>query len=288
MANILGVGIATLDVINTVNGYPEENTEVRASSQRLCRGGNVTNTLTVLSQFNNRCFWSGMLCDDYDAQHILEDLRLHNINFDLCQTQASGKMPTSYIHLNQKNGSRSIVHYRDLSELSFAHFKTLDLHSFDWIHFEGREINETKQMLAWCKKHYPHIPTSIEIEKQRDDLDKIFNLADVYLYAKTFAESNNFDCADAFLKNERKKSPNADLICAWGEQGAYALIGETFLHSHASPLKRIIDTLGAGDTFNAGIIQARLNNLNWAESLEFSNKLAGKKCGQIGFEELSS
>jgi hypothetical protein len=50
MAKILGIGIAALDIINTVDGYPNEDAEVRAINQRVCRGGNATNTLVVLSQ----------------------------------------------------------------------------------------------------------------------------------------------------------------------------------------------------------------------------------------------
>lgn len=36
---ILAVGIATLYIINTVDGYPAEDQEVRASAQRVARGG---------------------------------------------------------------------------------------------------------------------------------------------------------------------------------------------------------------------------------------------------------
>ena len=287
MANILGVGIATVDIINSVENFPQENAEVRATSQRFCRGGNVTNTLTVLSQFKNHCFWSGVLCNDYDAQYILDDLTQNNIDFDFCQTQPSGKMPTSYILSNQQNGSRSIVHYRDLPELSFEHFRTIDLRDFDWIHFEGRAISETAQMLRWCKEQYPNIPTSIEIEKPRDSLNEIFGLADIYLYAKAFAVHAGYDDAKIFLHDEQLKSPKSDLICAWGEEGAYALIGGEIIYSQAFPPNKLVDTLGAGDTFNAGIIEARLNKFNWVDSIKFANKIAGKKCGQLGFDNLA-
>ena len=67
MARILGVGIATLDIINTVDGYPAEDSEVRAIHQRICRGGNATNTLVVLSQLGHRCAWAGVLADEPDG-----------------------------------------------------------------------------------------------------------------------------------------------------------------------------------------------------------------------------
>ncbi len=44
---ILGVGTATLDLINSVAAYPPEDSEVRASAQRRARGGNCANTLAV-------------------------------------------------------------------------------------------------------------------------------------------------------------------------------------------------------------------------------------------------
>ena len=43
MAHILAIGIATLDIVNTLDGYPAEDDVVRALRQRVSRGGNATN-----------------------------------------------------------------------------------------------------------------------------------------------------------------------------------------------------------------------------------------------------
>jgi len=65
--HILGVGIVTLDIINIVEHYPAEDEEVRALSQRMCRGGNTANTLDVLAQFGHTCNWTGTLANDANA-----------------------------------------------------------------------------------------------------------------------------------------------------------------------------------------------------------------------------
>lgn len=45
------------------------------------------------------------------------------------------------------------------------------------------------------------------------------------------------------------------LVCAWAEEGADALGPDgQLLHSDAFPPPRVVDTLGAGDTFNASVI----------------------------------
>lgn len=47
----------------------------------------------------------------------------------------------------------------------------------------------------------------------------------------------------------------ATLVCAWAEEGADALGPDgQLLHSDAFPPPQVVDTLGAGDTFNASVI----------------------------------
>lgn len=52
----------------------------------------------------------------------------------------------------------------------------------------------------------------------------------------------------------------ATLICAWAEKGADAMGPDgVVIHSDAFPPEKLVDTLGAGDTFNASVIYSLLN-----------------------------
>ena len=284
MANILGIGNATLDIINTVEGYPKEDAEVRAISQRICRGGNATNTLVVLSQLGHSCTWGGVLVDEPDGQRILNDLSYYGINTNPCRIETYGKVPTSYIVLNQQNGSRTIVHHRNLPEFNDIDFQTIDLSPFDAFHFEGRNVTETIRMLEKVNQIYPNRLISLEIEKVRPNIEQLFSNVNVLLFSKEFAQSyTQTKSAVLFLQKIQQQIPQTRLICAWGDDGAYALETDgTLLHSPAYPPPQVVDTLGAGDTFNAGIIDSLCAQSDLATALNHACHLAGRKCGYIG------
>lgn len=286
MAHILGIGTATVDIINTVASYPTEDSEIRAIKQRVGRGGNATNTLVILSQLGHHCTWGGVGVNDLDGQFILAQLADYAIDTSSCRLYSQGKMPTSYILLNQQNGSRTIVHYRDLPEFSFKDFQPINLAKFNWLHFEARQIAETTQMIRQAKQQYSNLPISLEVEKPRPQVEQLFTQVDVLLFSKTFAQYHSqMNNAQLFLHSIHSQAPQACLICAWGAEGAYALTptGE-LLHSPAFPPAQVVDTLGAGDVFNAGIIDGLCRQQQLALALTQACQLAGKKCGQEGLQ----
>lgn len=287
MGRILAVGNATLDIINVVDDYPREDQEVRASSQQLRRGGNACNTLAVLSQLGHACSWAGTLANEPDAAVIRADLDEHHIDYSAVYTAEHGKVPTSYISLSRLNGSRTIVHYRDLPEYRFSDFSRLDLSRFDWLHFEGRNVTELKQMMVHARTEQPELPLSLEVEKPRDGIEELFALADLLLFSRDYALHIGSHDAEKFLRHLAGQKREITASCTWGDKGAWAIdyAGRLF-HAPAFPPPLVVDTLGAGDTFNAGMIDQMLRGHPVELSLIEASRLAGKKCGRYGLKDL--
>lgn len=291
MARILGIGIATLDIINTTDGYPGEDDEVRAVNQTVRRGGNVANTLTVLSQLGHHCLWAGTLADDPDSTIIRDDMQRCGIDMTPSAVIAGGHAPTSYITLNRNNGSRTIVHYRQLPEFGFEHFMAkvnqYALEDVDWLHLEGRNVPDTVKLLAFVRHHFPGLKLSLEIEKPREHIEQLYSHGEMLLFSRHFANAMQFRDAAEFLRAWRAKCSAPLLVCPWGAHGAYAIDDQGVLHYEpAVQISQVVDTIGAGDTFNAAMIHAALNHFSIHDSLHFANALAGKKCGQAGFDQL--
>lgn len=285
MTKILGVGIATLDIINTVDDYPDEDAEIRALEQSINRGGNTANTLVMLSQLGHQTYWHGTIADDSSARDILNDFSSHSVNTENAIRISNSTSPTSYITLNRKNGSRTIVHYRNLPELEFSSFSEINLEEFNWIHFEARNIAETKKMLLRIKHTHPNIPCSVECEKYREDISQLYDIADVLIFSKIFCQSQGFDNANGFLHSFMQGNKDQQIVIPWAEQGAYTLSNKGKIsHVKTSTVKEIKDTIGAGDSFNAGLIDELINGSSIEIAAQHGNQLAAFKIQQSGFD----
>lgn len=63
-----------------------------------------------------------------------------------------------------------------------------------------------------------------------------------------------------------------------GAQGSWYFTPEGKGHVPAFPISRIVDAVGAGDAFGAGVLSARQEGLGWAESLQRGSALGAICC----------
>lgn len=271
------VGVATLDIVNHVERYPEEDSEVRALAQSQRMGGNAANSAVVLAQLGVQAYWVGNLSESTPI--VDQSFARHGVDASLAVRIRGGVMPTSYILLSEANGSRSIVHFRDLPEYSAERFLELDLRSFDWVHFEGRAIDQLVPMLRRARGMCG-LPVSLEVEKPRDGIEGLFEQADLLLFSRAYAQAQGFADAPALLRS----LPQGLLAtCTWGEQGAWAVDHDgRILHAAATPLDSVVDTLGAGDVFNAAMVYALSGGRSVEQALQAAVDLASSQCAREG------
>lgn len=287
MSFILTTGNATLDIVNVVDHYPLEDEEMRALGKWVDTGGNAANTARVLASHRHRCDWAGVLANDADGGRIAESLLASGIGLDYAIRQ-QGESPVSCITLNSRNGSRTIVHHRQLAELLAEDFARIPVERYDWLHFEGRNVAELGKMLAHTRDNIFDQPVSLEIEKVRDGLEELIPQVDLAMFPRAYAQAQGFSDAESFLHDRQNRHGAVWMTCTWGDQGAWAIdqLGVVF-HAPAMQVEKVVDTVGAGDTFNAGLIHALATGQLLEEALHYAVELAGRKVQQNGFDGLS-
>ncbi|BBP45490.1 hypothetical protein THMIRHAS_08630 [Thiosulfatimonas sediminis] len=287
MAKILAIGNAVLDTIFSVEQHPKEDQEMRALSKTHQIGGNVNNTLYVLNQLGHATSICTTAATDSESKQLISGMQDHGIDCTHIQKFIQGSTPNSIVTLNAHNGSRTIVHYRDLPEVSFEFFAKIEIENFDWLHFEGRNIENLQGMLNISKTFLDKQPISLEVEKPRENIEALLPLANLVIFSHHYAIAKQFTDAVQLLEAMSQLAPNSNLVCTWGAKGVWLkAINNSIEHIPAIPVNPVIDTLGAGDTFNAGLIHQLLNGNSLSEACKFANQLAAQKIQKRGLDDI--
>ncbi|KAF1934388.1 Ribokinase-like protein [Didymella exigua CBS 183.55] len=252
----------------------------------------------------------------------LPDVRPHLYLYRQGQPVAA----SSYIIQSVANLSRTIVSANPLAEMTVEEFRRGIAPLVDdpaigandvWIHFEGRVPEVLLPCVMWLRHTYGYagkVKISVECEKpDRVGLKEVAALADMVFYSKIWAEAHyenslclcdQPDPAETFLRTQLFCThPRAILVCTWGVGTTAVLVKGTNqapltakqpawrpLRNYDDPANdpRPVDSVGAGDTFVAGMLYGAMAQAGWTtdERLMFASELAGRKVHQEGFAGL--
>ena len=305
---VIFAGLVCVDIINVVQKFPTEDQGHRCLDCLWQRGGNASNSASVFSLLGGNAEFFGTLAGDEnsrDMSSLKQDFEKLKVNIERCVVIPETFCPTSIVILSKESGTRTVLHTnKDLRELQLSDFQSqIDLSpgTVGWVHFEGRDNAEEIAKMINFINHYNEtaspsrkITVSLEAEKLRlaPGLEKydMWKLPDVMFVSKDFAMSQGYhDMRSAAEGFHGRVKSGAVLICAWGDEGAAAMSAETGLVT--SPVfapERVVDTCGAGDTFNAATINALSKGKGLEDAIRYGCQVAGFKCGVQGYGGIES
>lgn len=292
---VLCVGCTVIDFVTLNRIYPKEDTDGRCLDGYWQRGGNASNVCTVLRSLDADVAFFGMLSKSAAFSVLPEDLRRRGIDISHC-IETEKDPPFSSVMIVQETGSRTIVHCnKNYPYVTWEDFNNIDLSLYGWVHFEARHPEETIKMIRSVREHNSEhkdaITISLDFESTYERNIELCGLCDYVVFSKELAAKQGWITAEETCRQLASviQSPRPIIICPWGSTGATFIDTSRECHKvDAFKPEKVVDTLGAGDSFMAGFIYSTyILRSSVRDAVEFSNRVAGHKIAKFGYDHIA-
>ncbi|SEP81292.1 5-dehydro-2-deoxygluconokinase [Virgibacillus subterraneus] len=261
-------------------------------------GGAESNVSIGLTRLGHKVGWFSKLGNDPFGRYILQFIRGEGIDTSAClQTDEA---PTGLLFKEKKSHENlNVFYYRKHSAASLMTPQDLDksyIANAKFLHVTGitPALSETCeqtvfQVMDIAKKNNttivfdPNLRLKLwKAEKARAVLLKMAEQADVILPGLdegTFLTGETGpEAIAAALNKDGKKA----IVVKLGSEGAYYQKGEASGFVRGYPVAQVIDPVGAGDGFAAGIISGMLRNDSLPDTLARANAIGAITVGMHG------
>ncbi|KAH8240114.1 hypothetical protein KR032_011263 [Drosophila birchii] len=301
---VLCVGSSTIDCVNTVNTFPQDNVKTNAIGGYYQRGGNASNNCTVLRNLGVKVEFFGMLSSQQIFQVLIDDMLARGIILENCPT-CDKDPPFAIVILSKSLKTRTIVGCNhDFPFVSIEDFRKLDLSKYGWIHTRAFYFDTTleilKEIAAYnaTREEEDKVMVSVEIDQRLEEMFPLLAYCDYAIFSKQLAKENGWKTLeDACIQLDERLQMRWGLnlkrplvVVMWGNQGAGIMdLNGNFTHSPAYTPKKFVDLLGAGDTFVGAFIYAKyIRERSLKVSVDFSNRIASYKITKNGYDHITS
>lgn len=281
--DVIVIGELNVDIIlNRIGQFPEIGKEILAESMNLTLGSSSAIFASNLSTLGTSVAFIGKIGNDGFASVVLDSLNSKDIDTShIIQSDTLNTGATIVLNYDQ---DRAMVTYPGamedlkLEDIDFSFLATARHLHFSSIFLQPGIRESLPSMFAKAKSL--GLTTSLDpqwdpSEKWEVNLGELLPTLDIFMPNRTeFQLLTGADSLEEGIEKIRRIAPDITLIIKDGANGAYAWKSGKFIHQPASLNTEIVDCIGAGDSFNAGLIHAFINRLPLEKCLE-SGALTG-------------
>jgi sulfofructose kinase len=280
-AAVLCAGGAVQDIVMRVAAFPKAGHKVQASDYVVTIGGQSGNAAVAVARLGGETLYAGTLGapDDPVASEIVAALEKEGVDCSGTVRVPGAKSSVSLIMLDAE-GEKMIATRRDsgLNDAELPNIAAL-VQRADAVLSDNRYPLFAVPVCKAAKAR--GIPRVLDFDKPTAFDDELLLLSThVVASADAAREATGEHDLRAALK-KMGKHPDCFLAITDGPAGYYWLDGGEVRHAAAFKVE-VVDTLGAGDTFIAGFLAARLRGAGLAACLAAGRDAAAATCGHLG------
>lgn len=273
------VGSINMDLVVEVEKRPVQGETLLGQSFSTFPGGKGANQAVAAARLGGSVNFIGKIGADAFGKELQEHLIKENINTE--HLNVDMEQSTGIANIIVSEGDNSIIvvsgaNYRltpeDISAVAnvIAQSKIVIVQ----LEIKGETV---EKVLELCQEY--QVPALLNPAPAAHCTEKMIEMA-------TFFTPNETECAELFGSYSEellKKYPNK-LIVTLGESGAAYFDGSEIIHVHGYKTD-VVDTTGAGDTFNGAFGFAISEGYTMKEALQFANAAASLAVEKLGAQQ---
>ncbi|MCJ7841553.1 carbohydrate kinase family protein [Lederbergia sp. NSJ-179] len=291
--NVVVIGELNVDFILTGEEViPEWNREKLINEFNLVLGSSSAITACCLAGLGLNVRFVGMVGDDSFGEFCIEKLKARGVDTSYVKKIPNIKTGVTLSFSTSKD--RGLLTYMG----SIPHLMPKDLPEnllgiADHIHFGSYYLQKGMQEYwnqLFSDAHKYGISTSFDVgwdpyeEWNRDSISELLQYTDLFIPSKDEFQHIFFDLRDRNRISEKLPEKRGMIVIKCGAEGSCAIVGNEMNKAPGYPVNAV-DTTGAGDSFNAGLICGYLEGKRDLELLSFSNACGALATLRIGGAE---
>lgn len=285
MALVASIGNLNYDIYIKTPELPGLDQSVDAVDIYMGGGGSAANFAVAITRMGHKARFLGSVGDDVIGDIILKELAAAEVDVSFVK-RVSGARSGIVVVIVQPDGGKRMIAYRGANMgLSPDDINEVSLAGVDHVHVASGRV----ELILKAKEIARRLGKTISVDggtalarKGLDVVSKALSGVDVVFMnqaeAKLLASSSDHRAAiDVIAKSISAK----EIVVTLGDRGAMTVSDGEFIYVDAFRLQPV-DTTGAGDTFAAAYVAAKLAGLSLYERLLFANAAASIKVTRPG------
>ncbi len=281
--DVVAIGNGNIDLIFKVPRLPGNDDKVVGEKLVDQVGGTVANSACVMAQLGLKTASLSAVGTDCYGQAILADFQRFAVDTRFIDVIPGLSANMAIIFLDA-SGEKSLV-YAPGNEpvVTKTQYEQALCSSHDMYTMPGN-ITRFRQFAAIAKEHDTRVIVDIEphIASDSSKLGQILEYTDIAFFnLDGFITSTGKQPTESTMRALLEQYRLQVLVVTCGAQGALAVTSQQF-EQHPGYDIPVVDTTGAGDTFNAAFIFALTARYGLRETLQFASAAAAINIGYLG------
>ncbi|MCD7034137.1 ribokinase [Metabacillus sp. GX 13764] len=277
MAKITVIGSASIDLVVEAKRRPAIGETIMGESFKTVPGGKGANQAVAAARLGADVTMIGCIGDDAFGEQILSNLKANGVNTEYMEQIQQMESGTAHITLAEGDNSIIVVKGANQFVLPSLVEKALPILRKSQMVLIQQEIpEETVEYVSEICSTYS-IPLLLNPAPARPVSKKVLQQA-AYLTPNESEAAVLF--GEAGISEAFKQYPNK-LLVTEGSNGVRFYNGSEEIVVPGYKVE-VVDTTGAGDTFNAGFAVAMSEGMRLEESIRFANRAASLSVTKFG------